>query len=196
MENGHTGDGRGFARPKVTHRREPKPPFLPKLESRAGFTPPPEKVTIQVSPVWAKPKQEGPARQGQSVQDGVHCASRASGQAFHSSCGEAENGGNTYSTTLLLLVKNVHSQWLSTFCSKHVRAVDFGRKEQWAWRVGLKGIRSREAGTDHLDLEPSTVSLGPCPYRKGREGRSVCPGANGRVRMNDSDLLCFWESGT
>lgn len=57
--------------------------------------------------------------------------------------------------------------------------------------VGLKGLCSREASADHLDLEPSMVSLGPGPHRKKREGGSACPGADGRVRMSDRDLLCF-----
>ena len=100
---------------------------------------PPERVTVQLSPVLVQPKQEGPARPGRSLQEGAHWAARVSVQASHSICGEAENSRSTDSTTLLLLVQNVHSQRLSTFCSKHVRAVDFGQERAMGLGSGTKG---------------------------------------------------------
>lgn len=100
---------------------------------------PPERVTVRLSPVLVQPKQEGPASPGRSLQEGAHWAARASVQASHSVCGEAENSRSTDSTTLLVLVKNVHSQRLSTICSKHVRAVDFGQERVMGLGGGTKG---------------------------------------------------------
>lgn len=117
-------------------------PFL-QGEEQGGTDPSPERgTTMQVSPVAAQPRQEGPASPGRGSHDGARCSSwgiRAGGTQHLGEAEDAEHRGHGP----LLSVGNVCSQRPSILAANVSERPTLGRRGHWAWGVGPKGIRSR-----------------------------------------------------
>ena len=152
-------------------------------EEQGGTDPSPERgTTMQVSPVAAQPRQEGPASPGRGSQDGARCSSwgiRAGGTQH---LGEAEDAEHRGHGTASVRRKRVFTA-AEHICSKHVRAADSGEER-------ALGLGREPEG--HPLQRPALTALvwnrarWPCPHGNRRGQGSACPGAHGRVRMRDA----------